>query len=134
MTSTATVWGFALSLLLVTSPLALAADHVVELQGISFVPQLLNIEVGDKVTWKNMSALNHTATSGTPCTPNGLFHSGTLGPAAEYSFTFTEGGAVPYFCIPHCGLGMTGQITVMDPIPTENSTWGAIKDLYRVNN
>jgi plastocyanin len=133
MSRRAKVLGLGLALVVAAAPLAQAADHVVEMVGISFVPPFLNIDIGDKVIWKNASTLVHTATSGLPCTPSGLFDSGFLGPAQEYSFTFTAQGIIPYFCNPHCGLGMTGQITVTGAVPTEHKTWGAIKELYKIN-
>jgi plastocyanin len=36
----------------------------------------------------------------------------TSAAGAMYSHTFVEAGTYPYFCYPHAGNGMTGQIIV----------------------
>ncbi len=79
----------------------------------------LAVEPGDFVRWvyNTTVTITHTTTSGSPCASNGIW-SGTLTLSTPQ---FTQGfpgppGAFPYFCIPHCGLGMTGQVTVTTPI------------------
>jgi plastocyanin len=88
-----------------------------------FVPDEITIEVGDTVRWTWASS-GHSVTSGIPCTVDGLFCSpndtncgaGVLSnPPFVYQHTFTQGGAYPYFCFSHCGLGMTGVIRVAPP-------------------
>lgn len=93
-----------------TNPPA-AAD--VTMEGLSFLPGELTVEVGSTVTWRNESSVIHTVTSGTDGTHDGLFDSGNLGPDEEFSYTFTEEGSYPYYCIPHVNQGMTGTITVV---------------------
>jgi len=85
----------------------------VTLAGISFTPQALTIDVGDTVRWFN-SGGTHTTTSGTSCTTDGVWDSGIMTSGTAFIFQFMADGTYPYFCIPHCGLGMTGTITV-DP-------------------
>ena len=51
-------------------------------------------------------------TEGTPCTPSGGFDEPLTAANPLVSVTFTDAGAIDYFCIPHCGFGMTGSITV----------------------
>jgi len=114
-------------------PSAHAVDHNVTLVGITFVPATLEIAVGDKVIWTNPTTGVHTVTSGTACTSNGTFDSGFLFSTDTFSYTFETSGDVPYFCIPHCGLGMTGEIKV-GTVGTEDKTWGAVKALYSVND
>lgn len=111
---------------------AAATDHVVEMINLTFVPNTINIDVGDKITWTNNSVFVHTTTSGSPCTPDGVWDSGFLTDTQQFSFTFTTTGVVPYFCIPHCGFAMTGTVVVAGVVPTEESTWGAIKDLFSI--
>src|SRR5262249_8526021 len=55
----------------------------------------------------------HSATSGTPGNPDGLFDSGVLNSGSTFSFTFLTAGTFSYFCTPH-GLccGMVGSVTV----------------------
>lgn len=88
-----------------------AAD--VTMEGLLFVPGDLTVEVGSTVTWRNESSVIHTVTSGTDGTHDGLFDSGNMSANEEFSYTFTEEGSYPYYCIPHVNQGMTGTITVV---------------------
>jgi plastocyanin len=74
------------------------------------------ITVGDQVTWNNTSSVPHTSTSGSNCTSNGVWDSGTLNPGATFSRTFTSAGTFPYYCAFHCAQGMTGTITVQTQV------------------
>ena len=87
---------------------------------IRFVPDTLNISVGDTVRWTRGSD-DHSVTSGTPCTADGQFCSpdnmncdaGILSnTGAVYERTFTQAGTYSYFCALHCFAGMTGVINV----------------------
>jgi plastocyanin len=99
---------------------------------IRFVPDTLNISVGDTVRW-TWDTDSHTVTSGTPCTADGQFcspdnmncdagipsNTGTV-----YEYTFTQAGAYSYFCAIHCFAGMTGVVNVFPrarPTPTPRS-------------
>src|SRR6266481_8986467 len=82
----------------------------------TFSPSTLNISVGDTVRWTWASS-GHSVTSGTPCTIDGQFCSpndtnceaGVLSNTGTvYEHTFAQAGAYSYFCVAHCGLGMTG--------------------------
>ena len=92
---------------------------------IRFVPDTLNISVGDTVRW-TWGSDDHSVTSGTPCTPDGQFCSpdntncdaGTLSNTGTvYEFTFTQPGSYSYFCALHCFAGMTGVINVAPARP-----------------
>ena len=89
------------------------AANSVTMEGISFVPADLTVEVGTTVTWTNESSVIHTVTSGSDGTHDDIFDSGDVGPNEEFSYTFNEVGTFPYFCIPHVNQGMTGTITVV---------------------
>jgi plastocyanin len=86
--------------------------HVGPQGSLSFSPQNITINVGDTVEWIWDSS-THSATSGTPGNPDGLFDSGVLNAGATFSFTFSTAGTFSYFCTPH-GLccGMVGTVTV----------------------
>lgn len=96
---------------------------------IRFVPDTLNISVGDTVRW-TWGSDDHSVTSGTPCTADGQFCSpdnmncdaGVLSnTGAVYEHTFTQAGTYSYFCALHCFAGMTGVINVTSsqrPTPT----------------
>lgn len=121
----------AISLLAVGSN-AGATDWSVEIVDNQFNPSLLSIEIGDSVTWTCTTVTNHTVTSGTNCTPDGLFDSGLLGLNDTFGYRFNNEGSYPYFCIPHCAGGMTGSIHVEPFAPaTLAQTWGKIRALYR---
>jgi plastocyanin len=97
--------------LLTGSPVASAALHEVTASGTSFEPAALTIAVGDTVRWIHVSG-SHTVTSGTPCDADGAFNAplNSLNPTFEH--VFTTAGMQPYFCIPHCSLGMTGEVEI----------------------
>ncbi len=81
----------------------------------TFSPDTLTIRVGQTVTWQweaSAYSESHSVTSGTACTPNGLFDSGVKAGNASFSYKFTEPGTYTYYCSVHCGMGMTGTITV----------------------
>ena len=96
---------------------------------IRFVPDTLNISVGDTVRWTWGSDF-HSVTSGdsTSCVVDGQFCSpdnmncdaGILNNTGfVYEHTFTEPGTYSYFCFKHCLIGMTGVINVA---PTQRPT------------
>jgi plastocyanin len=82
--------------------------------GSRFSPSTLNIKVGQTVTWV-WAAGGHSVTSGDPtsCTKDGKFDSTVQATAgATFTHTFDSAGTFPYFCVPHCDVGMTGTIVV----------------------
>ncbi|MEW6441228.1 MAG: plastocyanin/azurin family copper-binding protein [bacterium] len=86
--------------------------HTVNMQDFTFDPVDVQISVGDTVQWVNNGPSAHTSTSGTNCTADGTWDSGLLNMGQTFSQTFDTAGTFPYFCIPHCALGMTGTVTV----------------------
>lgn len=108
-----------------------AATVEVQLQNFSFNPPAVTINVGDTIRWVNDTSTFHTTTSGTSCTSNGIWDANLTSLNSSFSFEFSSAGVFPYFCRPHCGLGMTGTIEVTEVnSPTEGATWGRIKALY----
>jgi plastocyanin len=81
----------------------------------SFQPQDKTINVGDTIRWTNNDERNHTTTSGTNGTPDGVWDSGDVTPGNTFNFTFNTAGTYPYFCKHHWQMGMTGTITVVTP-------------------
>src|SRR5438034_10251571 len=73
-----------------------------------FTPSSVTIHPGDTVhrTW---SSSGHSTTSGSSCSPNGIWNSGILNQGATFDHTFNTVGSFPYYCTPHCDLGMTGE-------------------------
>jgi plastocyanin len=94
-----------------------------------FVPDTLNISVGDTVRW-TWGSDDHSVTSGTSCTADEQFCSpdnmncdaGILSNTGfVYEHTFMQAGSYSYFCALHCFAGMTGAINVgpsQRPTPT----------------
>lgn len=90
----------------------------------TFMPDTLNISVGDTVRW-TWASDSHSVTSGTSCTSDGQFCSpdnmncdaGILNNTGfVYEFTFTQPGMYQYFCALHCFAGMTGVVNVLPAV------------------
>jgi plastocyanin len=95
-----------------------------------FVPQAVQVRVGDTITWDNEDEETpHTVTFGPPQGPpagvwgapqafdgSAPLNSGYFGvawPAGRtYSVTFTTPGQYPYVCLLHTGALMLGSVTV----------------------
>ncbi len=87
-----------------------------------FSPSSVTIHPGDTVQW-TWSSTGHSSTSGTPGNPNGIWDSGILNQGAMFSHTFNTAGSFPYYCTPHGSCcGMTGTVTVMNPMATPTPT------------
>lgn len=99
-------------------------DEVITI-GLRFMPEDITVPVGATVTWRNGEAIGHTITSGAwgdvnestglrgTQSADGLFDH-ALAPMGQegdtFSFTFTEPGEYPYFCMPH--LTMNARVIV----------------------
>jgi plastocyanin len=68
------------------------------------------IKAGDTVQWHFVDSIAHSSTSGTCCTPSGLWDSGVKG-SGSFSHKFTVAGTFPYYCTVH-GAMMTGTVVV----------------------
>jgi plastocyanin len=83
-----------------------------------FDPGFVSIQPGDTVTW-TWKSNDHSATSGTPGAPTGLFDSGIKNTGATFSHTFTDPGTISYYCVPHGACcGMIGFVSVAGATPT----------------
>ncbi len=85
--------------------------HDVHQVGLAFDPASVTIAAGDSVRWI-WSNGSHTVTSGADCTQDGLFNHPLNAANPQVLLAFDAPGTYPYFCIPHCGLGMTGTVMV----------------------
>ncbi len=100
------------------------ATHTVNQVGLTFVPDVLDIQAGDTVDFVWSTGV-HTVTEGDNCTPSGFDFPLTAGNPLV-SITFTEVGSVDYHCIPHCAaFDMVGVINVSRGLPA-SSPWGLI--------
>jgi len=74
-------------------------------------PEVLTVEVGDKVRWENNDSAAHTVTSGTPSDgPNGVFDSNFVMSGNNFELAFNKKGTYNYFCMVH--PWKTGKIIV----------------------
>jgi plastocyanin len=105
-----------------------------------FEPPTAVVEQGDYVQW-NWTGGIHTTTSGAPCVADLLWSSSLDSTTVQFTRQFLETpGTRPYFCSPHCGLGMTGSVGVTTVIDVDvtysgGSTtlgWTGGGGLYRV--
>jgi plastocyanin len=74
-----------------------------------FVPQNVTVELGvnNTVVWINQDTVPHTVTSDT-----NVFKSGSIGPGANFTWTFTVAGIYHYHCSIH--PFMTGTVIVLN--------------------
>ncbi|MFB1063124.1 plastocyanin/azurin family copper-binding protein [Natrinema sp. H-ect4] len=98
-----------------------------------FLPVEYEVSVGDTVIWKNTSEADHTVTAYETLIPDdaeyfasGGYESqaaaydawddrgGRLGTRETFEHTFEIPGTYEYFCIPHEGAEMTGEIVVSE--------------------
>lgn len=87
-----------------------------------YEPAEIEITVGETVTFKNTSYLVHTVTcdpeiatiKGSVLLPEGAkaFNSERIQAGDEFKHTFETKGTYRYFCIPHEGAKMRGEVIV----------------------
>lgn len=83
-----------------------AAPGEVQIYLYEFTPRVMEVEVGDTVTWKNYDEVDHWV-----LTPGlDAIDSATLEEGNSYSVTFSEAGTFEYFCNIH--NTMTGTVVV----------------------
>ena len=76
-----------------------------------YIPDTVNVGVGEMVTWSNDDTAAHTVTSGSPTDGvDGIFDSSLFMAGATFSHTFEEEGTFDYFCMVH--PWMVGAVTV----------------------
>jgi len=91
---------------------AYSAIVSVDMKDNSFDPPIVHINPGDTVKWQNKGTVQHTSTSGTDCVSAGIWDSGFLNPNQTFQQVFNTVGTFPYFCAPHCLIGMVGTVVV----------------------
>ncbi|GAC1352101.1 MAG: hypothetical protein NVS3B20_07690 [Polyangiales bacterium] len=86
-------------------------DKQIHLSGTQFTPAMVTIKAGQSVEWI-WDEGRHDVNSGTMCTPDGKFGNGKLQTTGNYVFKFATAGEFPFYCTPHCGVGMVGKVVV----------------------
>ena len=106
------------------APAQIRSTDVVDMTGqlLVFEPAVIEIRVGQTVTWKNSSAQVHTVTADPSQATNAhdvelpkgaqAFHSGYMNPGQNYQHTFRKPGIYRYVCTLHEVQHMTGKIIV----------------------
>lgn len=79
----------------------------VDIVGFKYVPESVNVKVGDTVTWTQVDKVKHTVTI---VTGPENFDSGLLSAGQTFSYTFTKPGTYSYKCTPH--PNMRGEVIV----------------------
>lgn len=96
--------GLCLAAVLLGPAAALAAEHVVTIEGMEFHPATLTVKAGDRVVWHNRDLVPHTATAA------GLFDSRAIAPGQTWAWTAHTRGRHAYICTYH--LGMKAMVVV----------------------
>jgi amicyanin len=78
--------------------------------GNSYNPNLIEIKVGDTVTWINNDSSPHTVTTSSSSSNDSNFDSAVLRSGEAFSFTFDKEGQYSYFCTLH--PSMVGTVVV----------------------
>jgi plastocyanin len=107
-----------------------ATTHTVDMtDGLVFDPDSLSIAPGDTVVWQNVGSIGHSMTAYEDDIPDAAtyfasggfegedaarsaYPDGDIPGGESFEHTFTVEGTYGYFCIPHEGAGMLGEITV----------------------
>lgn len=84
----------------------------VDIRMFDFENDLVEINVGETVTWTNQDATRHTVTSGVDGEHDGRFEVTFAEQGDTASVTFDEPGEYHYFCTPH--NFMTGTVVVTE--------------------
>ncbi|MBC7884639.1 MAG: lamin tail domain-containing protein [Saprospiraceae bacterium] len=106
-------------------------DVIVELSSNTFNPQHITIETGQTVRWINTGGHHNIngKQSSFPSNPESFDN----GPASDlfwtFDFTFNTQGFYDYKCDIHGAQGMTGTVTVNDPVVTEVYPLRSIQDM-----
>ncbi len=70
--------------------------HIIEIHKMRFQTKLLNVKIGDTVTWTNKDIVPHTATAS-----DKSWNSGRLNKGESFTLTITNQTKLDYFCIYH---------------------------------
>ena len=90
----------------------------VDMKGDCFLPTVVHIDVGDKVTWRNFDAEQHIVVGA-----GGSWGTPEISANAVTALRFNKPGVYPYWC--HFHLGMVGAVVVGDGRPAASATEGS---------
>ena len=87
---------------------AAGKTHTVRIEGMKFIPERLEVAVGDTVVWTNKDFLPHSVTA-----TEARVESGDLTPDKSWRFTARKKGEIHYICRLH--PVMKGALVVKTP-------------------
>ena len=94
------------------APKSTVKTVTVEIKDNVFSPQIVAINAGDTILWKNVGSNNHTTRSSASSL---LWDSGNLAPGATYRRTFASDGRYEYLCASHAGMKGTVIVGTIRP-------------------
>lgn len=94
-----------------------ATNYQVQVGSNYFAPAYLSIQVGDTVTWTQVSGSHNVngSLATFPTNPAGFSNGATAGGTWTYSHVFSAAGSYSYQCDPHAAMGMVGTVKVTTP-------------------
>ena len=84
-----------------------ASTHVVEIRNFKFIPDVIIAQKSDRIRWKNLDVVPHTATAS-----DNRWDSGLIANEAEWSMTVDKAGVTDYICTYH--PAMKAKLVVED--------------------
>ena len=125
-----------LGILSATVLLHVASAHSTTLEvgmsSYSYSPDPATINQGDSIRWVLVSGIQ-TTTSGTSCTPDGFWNSGSMSSGDTFILPFDTTGSFPYFCTFHCApYSMTGTIIVQQLGTEEESKFDTSRTKFEI--
>ena len=90
---------------------AYAPPAAVEVRTFQFREATIEVLIGTEVVWSNRDAIEHTVTSGTHDSADGIFAGRMADSGATFSHVFDRLGTFGYFCDRH--HFMRGQVRVV---------------------
>jgi plastocyanin len=85
-----------------------SAMKTVAIEGMRFIPDLVQVRIGERIEFKNLDLVPHTVTSA-----SGIrVESGIIEPGKAWTLTCAEAGEISYHCNFH--QAMTGKIKVIN--------------------
>ena len=87
---------FAVCLVLPAAVLAAGKTYTVQIEGMKFVPERLEVAAGDTVVWTNKDFLPHSVTAS-----EAKVESGDLAPGNRFRFVAKKKGEMAYICRLH---------------------------------
>jgi plastocyanin len=94
----------AAAIALSTGAIAAGKTHQVAIEGMKFVPERVDVAVGDSITWVNRDPVPHTVTNVAK-----KLESGTIAANGKWTYVVRRKGDVDYVCRFH--PGMRGSFT-----------------------